>query len=101
MNNIRKVKTGAIPEANRRKHKEVKYTRMANLLINEIEYQVQYEPFFYNEQVRYYVCVNASPKYVFVWDGKEQFKAIDNSMGNLLPYLELTISTLLINQDLN
>lgn len=67
--------------------------RYFNLLVDEIPYRVEFEPFFFNDQVRYYVSINAGPKDVFVWDtNMEQFRAIDDSAGILPVALEQAIS---------
>lgn len=76
--------------------------RFENLLVDGIPYRIEYEPFFFNDQVRYYVSVNAGPKDVFVWDTEvELFRAIDDKSGVLPIPLEKAISTLLQNQNLD
>lgn len=76
--------------------------RYFNLVVDEIPYRVEFEPFFFNEQVRYYVSVNAGPKDVFVWDTDvELFRAIDDSASVLPVGLEKAISAKLQTQDLN
>lgn len=76
--------------------------RFENLLVDGIPYRIEYEPFFYNNQVRYYVSVNAGPKDVFVWDTDvELFRAIDDNAGVLPVTLGKAISTMLQNQDLD
>ena len=58
--------------------------RYFNLEVDEIPYRVEFEPFFFNDQVRYYVSINAGPKNVFVWDtAVQQFRAIDDKAGIL------------------
>jgi hypothetical protein len=75
--------------------------RYFNLLVDEIPYRVEFEPFFFNDQVRYYVSINAGPKDVFVWDTSVQlFRAIDDKAGILPVALEKAISAKLQNQDL-
>ncbi len=75
--------------------------RYFNLVVDEIPYRVDFEPFFYNEQVRYYVSVNAGPRHVFVWDTEvELFRAIDDSAGVLPVGLEKAISEKLQTQNL-
>ncbi len=75
--------------------------RYFNLVVDEIPYRVEFEPFFFNEQVRYYVSINAGPKDVFVWDTSvELFRAIDDSASILPVALEKAISTKLKNQNL-
>ncbi len=32
-----------------------------NLVVDDIAYRVEFKPFFFNEQVRYYVSINAGP----------------------------------------
>lgn len=76
--------------------------RFENLLVDGIPYRIEYEPFFFNNQVRYYVSVNAGPKDVFVWDTDiELFRAIDDNAGVLPVTLGKAISTLLQNQNLD
>ncbi len=54
-------------------------------MVDEIPYRVEFEPFFFNDQVRYYVSINAGPKDVFAWDTEvELFRAIDDNAGVLL-----------------
>ena len=75
--------------------------RYFNLVVDEIPYRVEFEPFFFNDQVRYYVSINAGPKDVFVWDTSvEQFRAIDDKAGVLPVALEQAISVRLETQDL-
>ncbi len=75
--------------------------RYCNLVVNEIPYRIEFEPFFFNDQVRYYVSVNAGPKDVFVWDTNVgMFRAIDDKAGVLPVALEKAISEKLQRQDL-
>ena len=75
--------------------------RYFNLVVDEIPYRVEFEPFFFNDQVRYYVSVNAGPKDVFVWDTTvQQFRAIDDNAGILPVGLEEAISVKLESQEL-
>jgi len=75
--------------------------RHFNLLMDEIPYGVEFEPFYFNDQVRYYVSINARSKDVFVWDkSMEQFRAIDDNAGVLPVALEQAISEKLKNQNL-
>ncbi len=75
--------------------------RHFNLIVDEIPYRVEFEPFFFNDQVRYYVSINAGPKDVFVWDTSvEQFRAIDDKAGILPVALEQAISVKLETQEL-
>lgn len=75
--------------------------RYFNLLVDAIPYRVEFEPFFFNDQVRYYVSINAGPKDVFVWDTSvEQFRAIDDKAGVLPVALEMAISAKLEYQNL-
>ncbi|MEO6869942.1 MAG: hypothetical protein ABI168_09875 [Ginsengibacter sp.] len=74
--------------------------RYFNLLVDEIPYRVGYEPFLFNEQVRYYVSINAGPKDIFVWDTSvELFRAIDDKAAVLPVGLEKAISAELQKQD--
>jgi hypothetical protein len=73
-----------------------------NVVVDEIPYRVEFEPFFFNDQVRYYVRVNAGPQDVFVWDTEvELFRAIDDNAGVMPVGLEKAISAKLQTQDLN
>lgn len=75
--------------------------RYFNLQVDEIPYRVEFEPFFFNDQVRYYVSINAGPKDVFVWDtSMNQFRAIDDKAGVLPVALEKAISEKLQHQNL-
>jgi len=75
--------------------------RHFNLLVDEIPYRVEFEPFFFNEQVRYYVSVNAGPKNVFVWDTSVQlFRAINDKASVLPAALEQAISVKFQTQNL-
>ncbi len=75
--------------------------RYFNLVVDEIPYRVEFEPFFFNEQVRYYVTIYAGPKDVFVWDTEvELFRAIDDNAGVLPVGLEKAISEKLLTQNL-
>ncbi|MEP7232522.1 MAG: hypothetical protein ABI691_19835 [Ginsengibacter sp.] len=76
--------------------------RYFNLVVDEIPYRVEFEPFFFNDQVRYFVSINAGPKDVFVWDTDvELFRAIDDNAGVLPVGLEKAISAKLQTQYLN
>ncbi len=76
--------------------------RYFNLVVDEIPYRVEFEPFFFNEQVRYYVSINAGPKDVFVWDTEVSlFRAIDDNAAVLPVGLEKAISEKLQTQDLH
>ncbi len=73
--------------------------RYCNLMVNEIPYRMQFEPFFFNDQVRYYVCINGGPKDKFVWDTNAgMFRAIDDKAGVLPLGLEKAISEKLQTQ---
>jgi hypothetical protein len=75
--------------------------RYFNLLVDNIPYRVEFEPFFFNEQVRYYVSINAGPKDVFVWDTSVgQFRAINDKASVLPVALEQAISVKLETQNL-
>ena len=76
--------------------------RYFNLLVDEIPYRVEFEPFFFNEQVRYYVSINAGPKDIFVWDDEVSlFGGIDDAAGVLPVGLEKAISEKLKTQNLD
>lgn len=73
-----------------------------NLVVDEIPYRVEFEPFFFNGQVRYFVSVNAGPKDVFVWDKEVQlFRAIEDNASVLPVGLEKAISEKLETQNLD
>ena len=75
--------------------------RYFNLIVDGVAYRVEFEPFFYNDQTRYYVSVNAGAKDVFVWDTEvELFRAIDDKSSVLPVALEKAISYELQNQNL-
>ncbi len=75
--------------------------RYFNLVVDDIPYRIEFEPFFFNAQVRYYVTINAGPKDVFVWDTEvELFRAIDDAAGVLPVGLEKAISEHLQTQNL-
>ncbi|MEO7802281.1 MAG: hypothetical protein ABIR81_09785 [Ginsengibacter sp.] len=75
--------------------------RYFNLVVDDIAYRVEFEPFFFNEQVRYYVSINAGTRNVFVWDSSVlQFRAIDDAAGVLPVALEQAISVNLETQNL-
>ncbi len=76
--------------------------RYFNLLVDEIPYRVEVEPFFFNDQVRYYVSINDRPKDVFAWDTEVSlFRAIDDEAGVLPVGLEKAISEKLQTQNLH
>ncbi len=76
--------------------------RYFNLLVDQIPYRIEFEPFFFNEQVRYYISINAGPKDVFVWDTEVGlFRAIDDNAGVLPVGLEKAISEKLQTQNLH
>lgn len=75
--------------------------RLVNLLVDGVPYRMEFEPFFFNDQVRYYVSINAGPKDVFVWDtSMVQFRAIDDNSAVLPAALEKAISATLEYQNL-
>ncbi len=75
--------------------------RYFNLVVDEIPYRVEFEPFFFNDQVRYYVSINAGPKDVFVWDTSLlRFRAINDAASILPVALEKAISEKLESQNL-
>ncbi len=76
--------------------------RYFNLVVDNVPYRVEFEPFFFNEQVRYYVSINAGPKDVFVWDSTIlKFRAINDNAGVLPVALEQAISAKLEYQNLD
>lgn len=86
-----------IDQTKANKHNE----RYVNLVVDDIPYKVTYEPFFFNEQVRYYVTVNAGPQNVFAWDSEIiLFRAIDDESGVIPVTLEKAISSHLEHQHL-
>jgi hypothetical protein len=71
------------------------------LLVDNIPYRVEFEPFFINDQVRYYVTINAGPKDVFVLDKTLiRFRAIDDRVSTLPVALEIAIGAELQHQNL-
>ncbi|MEO9145329.1 MAG: hypothetical protein ABI237_07195 [Ginsengibacter sp.] len=71
-----------------------------NLIVDKIPYRVEFDPFFFDDQVRYYVSINAGPKDVFVWNtGVQQFKAINDKSVTLPVVLERAISAQLQNHE--
>ncbi len=75
--------------------------RYFNLVVDEIPYRVEFEPFFFNDQVRYYVIINAGPKDVFLWDTSvKRFRAINDKAAILPIALEQAISVKLETQHL-
>lgn len=79
-----------------------KNERFENLLVDGIPYRIEYEPFFFNDQVRYYVSVNAEPKDVYVWDTDiELFRGIDDNSSIIPVPLGKAISRMLQNQQLD
>ncbi len=102
MENTKNENVGKVPELIDQTQNSEKNSRLANLFVDDIAYHLEYEPFFYNDQVRYYVSINAGPKDVFVWDSKvDQFRAIDDKAGILPVALEQAISVHLLNQNLD
>lgn len=76
--------------------------RHFNLVVDGVPYRVEFDPFFYNDQVRYHVCINGGPTDDFVWDDSvELFRATDDNASVLPAALEKAISTKLQNQDLD
>ncbi len=76
--------------------------RYANLFVDDVAYRIEYEPFFFNEQVRYYVSVNTRPRNVFVWDEEVlQFRAINDGSSVMPVPLEQAISVHLATQNLD
>ena len=70
--------------------------------MDEIPYRMEFEPFLFNDQVRYFVSINAGPKDVFVWDtSMAQFRAINDTAGVLPAALEKAISAQLEHQNLD
>lgn len=76
--------------------------RYFNIVVDGVPYRIDFEPFFFNDQVRYYVSVNAGERDVFVWDESlELFRATNDNAGTLPAALEKAISTKLQNQNLD
>lgn len=76
--------------------------RFENLLVDGVAYRIEYEPFFFNDQVRYYVSVNAGPKDVYAWDTERLlFRAINDKSAVLPVALGKAISAMLQHQNLD
>jgi hypothetical protein len=64
-----------------------------DILVNEIPYLVNAEPFTYNGEQRYYVSINGGPEHVFTWDSEiGRLRAIDNDAATMPDALEEEIS---------
>jgi hypothetical protein len=64
-----------------------------DLLIDEVPYLVNAEPFIFNGEQRYYVSVNGGSEHVFTWDSElRRLSAIDREAGILPEALEQEIS---------
>lgn len=101
MENNKNEKEEKVPELIDQTKPEENNTRRANVYVDDIAYHLEYEPFFFNEQVRYYVSVNAKGRNVFVWDKTvDQFRAINDGAGVLPVALEQAISVHLLSQNL-
>jgi len=99
-NNQKQNRQGVTPLIDQTKAAE-NNERYVNLLVDGVPYRMEFEPFFFNDQVRYYVSINARPKDVFVWDTSMlQFRAIDDNAGVLPAALEKAISAELEHQNL-
>jgi hypothetical protein len=62
-----------------------KNVRIYNLALNNLPFIVEISSFDFNDQVRYYVNVNASDDYVFAWDSQVgMFRPLDDR-SDLLP----------------
>lgn len=96
----KKSKGNVEPLINQQKAKK-NDDRYFNLLVDDVPYRVEVEPFYFNDQVRYYVSVNAGPRDVFAWDSDvELFRAIDDDAAILSVALEKAISAKLLEQQL-
>lgn len=100
MNNTSKENKPAVPPLIDQSKAEENNERHFNIVVDGIPYRVEFEPFFFNEQVRYYVNINAGPRDVFVWDTELQlFRAIDDAAAVLPVALEKAISEKLHSQN--
>jgi hypothetical protein len=64
-----------------------------NILIDEIPYLVNAEPFSFNGETRFYVSINGSPDHVFTWDSElGRLTAVDRDAATLPDALEQEIS---------
>lgn len=101
MENNQKQNEESVPPLIDQTKAEENNERYFNLLVDDVPYRVEFEPFFFNDQVRYYVTINAGPKDVFVWDTSlEQFRAINDKASILPVALEKAISAKLEYQNL-
>jgi hypothetical protein len=76
--------------------------RYFNVVVDEIPCRVEFEPFFFNDPLGYYVSVNAGPKDVFEWDTKMKlFRAIDDTADVIPVGLKKAVSVKLQTQHLN
>ncbi len=99
-NNEKQMDQGVEPLIDQTKA-EKNNERHFNLVVDDVPYRVEFAPFFFNDQVRYYVSINAGPKDVFVWDTEiELFRAIDDEAAVLPVGLEKAISEKLQTQHL-
>lgn len=55
-----------------------------NIMVDNVPYFVEAEPFPFNDQVRYRVTVNGGSTDIFVWDDDIQlFRALDDDAATL------------------
>lgn len=101
MENKKEENSKTVPELIDQTKAKEDNERIVNLVVDDIPYHIEYEPFYFNDQVRYYVSINAGPKDVFVWDRTvQQFRGIDDNAGVLPVALEQAISVHLLTQNL-
>ncbi len=63
------------------------------LLIDGVPYQVNAEPFTFNEGIRYKVQYNESPEFIFAWDDSaKQYLSIDTDASKIPSNVEFAIA---------
>jgi len=76
--------------------------RYFNVVVDEIPCRVEFDSFFFNHQLGYYMSVNAGPKDVFVPDTEVKlFSAIDDNADVIPVGLEKAVSVKFQRQHLN
>ena len=82
----------AFPDDTARERKPVN-RKTYDLLIDEVPYLVNAEPFTFNGETRFYVSINGSPDFVFTWDSElGRLTAVDRDAATLPDALEQEIS---------
>lgn len=80
----------SLSEKNMLKWKKKKY----DFTVQGIPYEVNIQPFDFNNEKRFHVSYNGGPRDTFVWDSDvKRLRAIDDDASTLPDGLELAIST--------